>query len=383
MKKMSKKKILVINDYFLPAQGAGGIVKSLKISFEFLSDEYSFFVCTRAHDVGADEFFEEARRDAWFQGKNFKALYIKGLYDYLKFLIELRSNEYHKIYFNSVFSFWFSIFPILFLRLTSRKPFYGKVIIAPRGELMDGALNTRKYKKKLFLGITKIVNMYSNVSWHSSNQLESKFIEKVFGSDVEIKQAQDLSTRNSLHFNAECVGLSSILKLTFVSRITPKKNLSFLLQVLRKCDFPISLTIVGPSEDPIYWEICERGIKDLPKNITVEVIGPVDYEQVDQYYLNADLLALPTLGENFGHVFVEAMTAGAGLITSKNNIWSTSGLESIMCEELIINSWVKKLKFYFEKSTLAKIKMRNEIQLFVCKKIHDSDDLTQNIELFR
>ena len=184
---MSKKKILVINDYFLPAQGAGGIVKSLKNSFEFLSDEYSFFVCTRAHDVGADEFFEEARRDAWFQGKNFKALYIKGLYDYLKFLIELRSNEYHKIYFNSVFSFWFSIFPILFLRLTFRKPFYGK--------------------------------------------LESKFIEKVFGSDVEIKQAQDLSTRNSLHFNAECVGLSSILKLTFVSRITPKKNLSFLLQV--------------------------------------------------------------------------------------------------------------------------------------------------------
>jgi glycosyltransferase involved in cell wall biosynthesis len=348
-----------------------------------LSDEFSFFVCTRAHDVGADEFFEEARRKAWFCTKDFKVFYIKGLYDYLKFLFELRSNEYHKIYFNSVFSFWFSIIPILFLRITSSKSFFDKVIIAPRGELMTGALNTRKYRKTIFLGIMKIVNMYSNVTWHSSNQLETKFIKKTFGSDARIKEAQDLSVRTNLYFNTELVGLSSVLKLVFVSRITPKKNLSFLLKVLKKCDFPIFLTVVGPAEDQNYWEICQRGIQDLPKNISVEVVGPVTYEKVNKYYLNADLLALPTLGENFGHVFVEAMMAGAGLITSKNNIWSSSGLKSIMCEELIIDTWVKKLKFYFKKSSLDKIKMRNEVQLFIHKKLHDSDDLTQNIELFR
>jgi len=378
-----KKKILIINDYFLPAQKAGGIVKSIDNMIKLISIKYDFYICTRSHDVADKKNFIEAKEGKWFYNSDYSAFYIRNFFDYLNFLSELISERYYKIYFNSVFSFWFSFLPIIFIRLMRNRSSSNKIIVAPRGELMSGAIMLKNNKKLFFLAFAKKINLYRDVIWHASNQMEQNSIVNVFGKLQNIKIAQDVSSRIKFSFDSKKIALASKLQLTFVSRVTPKKNLYFLLQVLTHISFPLSLTIVGSLEDQKYWKRCVIIIKKLPKNIDVDVIGPVNYFEVNKFYLSADILALPTLGENFGHVFVEAMMAGTCILTSNHNIWEKKKVDAIICEELIIEAWVERLSKYFQKSVTEKINIRTNSQSFIQEFLDESNELCDNINLFK
>ena len=110
-------------------------------------------------------------------------------------------------------------------------------------------------------------------------------------------------------------------RVAFLSRFMRKKNLNWLLPHLRRVQGKLEINIYGPLEEADYWEECQRLIADLPENIRVEAKGPVPHEEVMKALANHHFFLLPTRGENFGHIFLEALAAGCPLIISDTTPW--------------------------------------------------------------
>jgi glycosyltransferase involved in cell wall biosynthesis len=59
----------------------------------------------------------------------------------------------------------------------------------------------------------------------------------------------------------------------------------------------------------------------LPSNVTIKSKGAVSHDQVSETLADYHYFILPTTGENFGHVFIEAFAAGCPVITSDRTPW--------------------------------------------------------------
>jgi glycosyltransferase involved in cell wall biosynthesis len=113
------------------------------------------------------------------------------------------------------------------------------------------------------------------------------------------------------------------VRLLFLSRVSPKKNLLFLLERLMEVpsSVAVALTIAGPQEDAAYWERCQRRIRALPAHVHVEAMGAVSHDQVRPLMAGHHVFVLPTFGENYGHSIVEALGTGRPVLLSDRTPW--------------------------------------------------------------
>jgi glycosyltransferase involved in cell wall biosynthesis len=121
-------------------------------------------------------------------------------------------------------------------------------------------------------------------------------------------------------------GQNEPLRICFLSRISPMKNLDYALHVLAHVRAPVKFAIYGPLEDSSYWELCQQLIASLPNHIAVSYFGIVEPERVVATFAEHDLFFFPTRGENFGHVIHESLRAGTPTLLSDQTSWV--GLES-------------------------------------------------------
>ena len=63
-------------------------------------------------------------------------------------------------------------------------------------------------------------------------------------------------------------------------------------------------------------------MKLLPQNIKVKFYGPLKSEHVNQTLQQNDILILPSLGENYGHIINEAFSVGTPVIISDKTPWT-------------------------------------------------------------
>jgi glycosyltransferase involved in cell wall biosynthesis len=118
-------------------------------------------------------------------------------------------------------------------------------------------------------------------------------------------------------------------KIVFLSRFVQKKNFNWLLDHIRGAGGELSIDIYGPIEDADYWDKCQEIIKTFPDNIRIEAKGPVPHEESANTLAKYHFFVLPTLGENFGHIFIEALAAGCPLIISDRSPWRNLEKEGI------------------------------------------------------
>lgn len=111
------------------------------------------------------------------------------------------------------------------------------------------------------------------------------------------------------------------LNVVFISRIDPKKNLHFALEVLRGVQAPVNFDIVGPIGDEAYWAGCQRIMATLPGHIRVRHLGPVPHTEILQVFASHDLFLFPTQAENNGYVILEALLAGCPVLLSDRTPW--------------------------------------------------------------
>lgn len=134
------------------------------------------------------------------------------------------------------------------------------------------------------------------------------------------------------------------LKLVFLSRIGPKKNLLFALDVFRRCKINIVFDIYGPIDDAKYWERCQAVIHEMGSNVRVTYGGPIPYYEVSEVLSQYHYFILPTLGENFCHAVFEAFSAGCPVIISDKTFWRGLDEKHIGWDISLEEDWVELIE---------------------------------------
>jgi glycosyltransferase involved in cell wall biosynthesis len=320
-----KKNILILNTYFLPGYKGGGPVKSINnIVSSNLSGKYNFYIITSDRDLNDNKPYENIIINQWLNKNDYKICYINRKNTNFKLLRDLiNSIEFTHIYLNGYFSPYFTIKPLILkkLGLLNCKSF----IISPRGDFSPGHLNIKRFKKYTYIIIAKILGLYKGLLWQSTSGIETNHILGIY-KNSKIKSASNLPFKNPGYNEIYYKNKNkNSLKLVFLSRIVPKKNLLFALECLREIEIDegsIEFAIYGPKEDSIYWTKCEQIIDTMKnKNIKVVYKGELKQEKVIEELSNYHAFFFPTFGENYGHVIVESMLAGCIPLISDQTPW--------------------------------------------------------------
>lgn len=291
---------------------------------ERFSDRYDFFIVTRNYDGRNDKRpYTEVQTNEWNPIGSAMVYYVPDSGVNRKNLGYLLNDiKPDAVFLNS----FFCTLAIKYLLLKKSSRFSQiPTILAPCGELTPAAINLKPLKKKAFIAGAKATGLYDRILWKASFEAEKQEIEQIFGRKAQIMTAPDLPPRSILPdftFSSKPPKTEGKVQLSFVSRVTRKKNLAFLLEALIGVTTgEIHLDIIGPLEDEHYWAECNRLIAGLSPNIRVNILGAMVNRDVLGHLADAHFFVLPTLGENFGYVFVEAMAAGCPLIISDRTVW--------------------------------------------------------------
>lgn len=314
---MNKTKILISSRYFSPGYKAGGPIKSLKNLTSAMSSEYEFKVYTSAFDMGEKNPYPLSL-DSWIQSHLGINIYYatKGFSKLFKSISTLGRETADIIYLNSFFDPHYGILTFLMFKLGLIKT--RKIIIAPRGEFSPGALKIKGAKKSIYLKFLSFLYNDKDVYWHATTSHEAKDITRVFP-EAQIEIAENISFLNSENSDLAPRVSNSVV---FFSRISPKKNLSFALQCLKLVNTPLEFHIYGTEEDKQYWQHCEKLISELPPHIKVFSHGELRPDDVISTLKKYEMFLFPTQGENFGHVIVEALSAGLFTVLSDQTPWN-------------------------------------------------------------
>lgn len=316
-----KKKILVMAGYYLPSVKGGGPIQSIKNLVDNLSDRFDFYIVATDRDLGDSKPFENIVVDTWIQVGKAKVYYTDiSTLDWKKTKKIIDYSHCKIMYLNSFFDYKFTIVPLILNKLNEID--VNKIIVAPRGQFSPGALRLKRNKKKLFIAITKIFGLYKNLRLHATAEVEKNHIQRIFGDKIDIVIANNLTANyDDLIFDKKIIKRQGDLKLVFISRIHPKKNLKLALELLKNVNGNLVYNIYGPIEDKNYWEECKKVISSLPSNIIVNYNGVVEHEEIMSIFMQHHVFLFPTLGENFGHVISEAFIGGCPVIISDQTPW--------------------------------------------------------------
>lgn len=315
------KKILVFIDWYLPGYRAGGPIRSVANMVAHLADKYEFLIVTRNTDYMETIPYEGIKSNSWSKLSDNQSIYYisKDKLSIKKIKEIIKTTDFDIAYINGVYSFYFSILPLLLTRYFFKK----KAIVAPRGMLSEQGLGVKSKRKKLFVLITRIIGLYKNAVIHISGNTERPDIEKLKLGQQKIAFALNfppLLNSNTEHHREKKAGE---LELVYIARIAPEKNLVFALKCLQFNEYEgdIYFDIYGAVYNNDYWEACNDLIKNMPSNIHVKYHGQLDNEKVTTTLQKYHFTFLPTKGESFGHSILESFMAGCPVIISNQTPW--------------------------------------------------------------
>jgi glycosyltransferase involved in cell wall biosynthesis len=317
----AKPKVLCFVDYYLPGYKAGGPTRTLINMVGVLGDEIDFHLVTRDRDFGSIEQYRGVQIDAWNTVGKAKVFYASPHMLSFGGVRRLIAETPHDVlYLNSFLSPKTTGLALLVRRLglSQGKP----TIIAPRGEFGPNALAIKALKKNIYLKVTTLTGFYRGLVWQASSEREVADIRRMQSGVAErIMVAPSLLPPGREMSGEGAARPPGPLRMIFLSRVAPMKNLDFLLRALAMSQLELSLSIYGTRDEPGYWTECESLIAALPPNVKAEYRGPVTPEQVADTFAQHDLLVLPTRGENFGHVIFESLAAGTPVLLSDQTPW--------------------------------------------------------------
>lgn len=308
----------------MPGHAGGGATQTSKNLIERLGDGYDFCVLTGDRESPNAKPYENITFNEWVAVIGAKTFYSAVTFGYLFSLRRLvREANPDVVYLNGFFSPRMVLFMLLRrFWLIPKIP----VIVAPEDELSEGAMNTKRRKKDVFIFIAKFFGLYKQkVIWKASSSREKKEIESFFGRNANIHIAASATPKmlfENFSFEQKPKKEKGKVVFSFISRITAKKNLHYAIEVMKELKGNVRFDVYGPIEDKVYWrEKCETAINNLPKNIEVVLHGSVPHDEVAQRLSTSHFFVLSTLSESFGHVVLEAMAGGCPVVLSDRTPW--------------------------------------------------------------
>lgn len=284
-----------------------------------MQEDYQLLVVTTDRDLGSSVPYDNVQTDTWVTyGTGVKIMYcspgklqkatIKGI---------IKTVNPSCIYLNGMFSRYFTIYPLLISRQLGW-PY--KIVLQPHGMLKESALQFKAAKKKLFLGLFKLFGFQKHITFQATDETEFKDVIHKLG-----KEATAVLVPNFPGYippyESKIAKISGELKIIFIGRIHPIKNLDFLLNCMSILKGDVSLTVIGNEEDKDFARQCREIVQSLPANITVDFIGERSHHQLPAFMAMHHVFALPTKGENFGYAIFEALAAGLPALISDQTPW--------------------------------------------------------------
>ncbi len=319
-----KPTILIFIDWYKPGYKAGGPIRSISNMVDALKDYFQFYIVTRNTDYLETTPYSNINTNQWNSIDNAQVFYLSKE--------NTKRNTIHAlidevqpdiVYCNSFYSLYFSLIPIYYVKKKNIK-----TILAVRGMLSKGSLGVKKTKKKVFSQFIKWVGLFRNITFHATIDEEKKDIESVFGKNTKIVVANNLPEQKTRTFTIKTKP-EKTLKLVSIARIAPEKNTLYAINVLKKCHQNILFDIYGPIYNQEYWNECLKAISELPINIKVNYKGALPHHEIDASLQQYHALFLPSTGENFGHIIVEAMANACVPIISNKTPWKNLATNNI------------------------------------------------------
>jgi glycosyltransferase involved in cell wall biosynthesis len=318
----ARPRLLMFTQWFEPGYRAGGPIRSTANLVGLLGDSCDILVVTSDRDLGSEAAYPGITRDVWIgRAQSTRVMYLspelQTAANMSRILVETRADC---IYLNSMFSPRFTLMPLL---QHWRRRQAGRVVIAPRGELLDGAMRYKRLKKWALLTALRLTGSARTLDFHATDEQEQEaIITRLAIPRSRVHVLPNVPEPPATDV-APIVKQPDEVSLLFLSRVTPKKNLVYLLECLRTvpADVGVRLTIAGPLEDAGYWEQCRSIVATLPDNVAVTTVGAVSHDRVRSLLEAHHCFVLPTFGENYGHAIVEALGTGRPVIVSDRTPW--------------------------------------------------------------
>ena len=312
----TKKNILISIDWFLPGTDSGGPVRSCANFIAHLSQDFNFYVITRDTDYCASHPYTSIKSNVWNTIENgAKVYYCSSDRVANTHLTKLfREKTFDTIYINGVYSWYFSILPLLVFKNHPR------VIVASRGMLNPQAFSVKPLKKRVYLALAKTFGLYNKVHFHATNTQEKEHVLHLLGKNTSVKVAPNMPRVLQAAFTERTK--SSVPSFINLARISPEKGTLKMLEAFLRIKTPVTLDLYGPVYDQPYWDSCLSVIQKLPSWVKVTYKGIANSQEVPELLKSYNFFIMLSEGENFGHAILEAFSAGVPVIISNKTPWS-------------------------------------------------------------
>ncbi len=262
---------MVLSGCYLPGFRGGGPARSLANLVKALGADIDFRIVTLDRDPESDPPYPSVRPGTWQTGVGAEVLYLPRTAVSVRRLVqEIKAVSPQVIDLQGFFDPVFTILVLLARRIGF---FFGvPLLLAPQGVFSPGALSLKFLKKAIYVRLAQVVGLYSDLTWQASSEMDRREILRTM-TTVEadrVKVVADLTDDIACAPRGQVAGQpGGPLRLCFLSRISPKKNLDFALRVLADVKVSVEFAIYGPIEVPSYGAACRNLIAMLPENIRV------------------------------------------------------------------------------------------------------------------
>lgn len=224
-------------------------------------------------------------------------------------------DKCHIVHFSSIFLP--VTLPLLITSLFLGKP----IVISPRGELYDAALEIKPKSKRLWMVVIK--RMQSNINFHATNDFEASLIKRYF------PKARSVEVINNFIKMPTVLKVPLENKFVFLGRINPIKNIDLLIHAFHLLlqnteDNSLSLVIVGSARLPYekkYLNELNAQVRKLNMSNHIIFKGHLEGNEKEKELASAKALVLPSKSENFGNVVLESLAQGTPVIASTGTPW--------------------------------------------------------------
>lgn len=305
----------------------GGTMKSIKDTCDILKETLSFSIISSNYDFYGKKINEK---------KHLKGVNYLNKSKVSTFISELKDSKL--IWINSLYNLPYALTPILSLFFVKKTT----VLISPRGQLLQGAIST---KKIIYLQVLKLILKLTKhtilIHFTHKNELEKSYpVFKNFQKIIFPNPINGTLTTTTLEFNSK-----KEYTIACFGRVAPIKNIEFAIELLPLLPEHIGLQIHGCNINKKYNSklislINKFGLKDR-----VNFYGDYDLNNLNEKIKDVDLVLIPSHSENFCHGFFEAIEAGKMVIASDGLPWEK--VNEVVANTILpleSNLWVDRIK---------------------------------------
>ena len=366
---------MVFIDWYLPGYKAGGPIRSMANMISALKSDYVFYVVCRNSDYLESKPYPNTIPYEWNQlSDNEFVYYISNNSVSVKTIRNvIKSKEFDLVYVNGIWSFYFSILPVILSKRLKIK----RIVVASRGMLSQQSIGVKTLKKKLFVFVSRILGLYKKTEFHVTSKEEEAEIKSLSLRQQKIVLLPNFPPpvqETDLKRPEKPVGE---LRLVSIARIAPEKNTLFAIECLseRKFKGNIIFDLFGSVYNLEYWEKCQEAVSKLPSNIQVNYWGEIENHLVFGVFQEYHFLFLPTKGENFGHSILESFISGCPVIISNTTPWKNLKENKLGWE-------IELLKELFAKIIQTALDMEDDEYRDLCESCRSyAQMITENREL--